>query len=202
MTSCALLGGSFDPIHNGHLHIAREILKSGYVSRLVFLPNARHNFKKSNVVLDFQHRLALVRDALEPGMEAWEDDADGSGYTAELLQKLYRKHPQLLFHFVIGSDNLANLPLWYDFAWLRANARFLIIPPSRLSVTAECAAQDQAQKRSRSSPVPSLLPRFAHVSRRKNQSPAWCPKAWNRESSSFTVLCWQSSTNAITASQG
>lgn len=128
MTSCALLGGSFDPIHNGHLHIAREILKSGYVSRLVFLPNARHNFKKSNVVLDFQHRLALVRDALEPGMEAWEDDADGSGYTAELLQKLYRKHPQLLFHFVIGSDNLANLPLWYDFAWLRANARFLIIP--------------------------------------------------------------------------
>jgi len=128
MTSCALLGGSFDPIHNGHLHIAREILKSGYVSRLVFLPNACHNFKKGNVVLDFQHRLALVRDALEPGMEAWEDDADGSGYTAELLQKLYRKHPQLLFHFVIGSDNLANLPLWYDFAWLRANARFLIIP--------------------------------------------------------------------------
>jgi nicotinate-nucleotide adenylyltransferase len=98
------------------------------VSRLVFLPNARHNFKKGNVVLDFQHRLALVRDALEPGMEAWEDDADGSGYTAELLQKLYRKHPQVLFHFVIGSDNLANLPLWYDFAWLRANARFLIIP--------------------------------------------------------------------------
>ena len=128
MTGCALLGGSFDPIHNGHLHIAREILKSGYVSRLVFLPNARHNFKKGNVVLDFQHRLALVRQALEPGMEAWEDDADGSGYTAELLQKLYRKHPQLLFHFVIGSDNLANLPLWYDFAWLKANARFLIIP--------------------------------------------------------------------------
>lgn len=128
MTGCALLGGSFDPIHNGHLHIAREILKSGYVSRLVFVPNARHNFKKDSVTLDFKHRLALVRDALEPCMEAWEDDADGSGYTAELLQKLYRKHPQLLFHFVIGSDNLANLPLWYDFAWLRANARFLIIP--------------------------------------------------------------------------
>ncbi len=128
MTSLALLGGSFDPIHNGHLHIARQILASGLVSGVVFLPNARHNFKKDSVLLDFPTRLELIRSVLEPGMDVWDEDSSGSGYTAELMQTLYQKHTGVTFYFVIGSDNLSGLPRWHDFAWLRGNVRFLIIP--------------------------------------------------------------------------
>lgn len=127
MNSLALLGGSFDPIHSGHLHVAREILASSLVPGVVFLPNAQHNFKRNRVVLDFPARFALVRDALEPGMEAWDDDALGSGYTADLLERLYHKHPELSFFWVIGSDNLPGLPRWHDFRWLKENARFLIV---------------------------------------------------------------------------
>ena len=128
MNSLALLGGSFDPIHSGHLHLAREILASDLVGGVVFLPNACHNFKRNRVVLDFPARFALVRDALEPGMETWDDDAVGSGYTADLLQGLYQKYPGRSFFWVIGSDNLPGLPRWHDFRWLKENARFLIIP--------------------------------------------------------------------------
>ena len=124
----ALLGGSFDPIHNGHLHIAREILRSGLVSGVIFLPNARHNFKQGSVLLDFHARFELVASVLEPGMEVWDDDAQGSGFTSELLQKLYLKHPERSFFWVIGSDNLAGLPRWHDFNWLKGQVRFLIIP--------------------------------------------------------------------------
>ena len=124
----ALLGGSFDPIHNGHLHIAREILRSGLVSGVIFLPNARHNFKQGSVLLDFHARFELVASVLEPGMEVWDDDAQGSGFTSEMLQKLYLKHPERSFFWVIGSDNLEALPRWHDFPWLRQHARFLIIP--------------------------------------------------------------------------
>ena len=128
MISQALLGGSFDPIHNGHLHIAREILRSGLVSGVIFLPNARHNFKQGSVLLDFNTRYDLVASVLEPGMEVWDDDAQGSGFTSELLQRLRRKHPERFFFWVIGSDNLEALPRWHDFPWLRENVRFLIIP--------------------------------------------------------------------------
>jgi nicotinate-nucleotide adenylyltransferase len=123
-----LLGGSFDPVHNGHLHIAREILRSSIAQTVVFLPNARHNFKRDSVLLDYPHRRELVAAVLEPSMEVWDDDAQGSGYTADLLKHLYQKHPDRVFLWVIGSDNIAGLPLWYNFQWLKANARFLIIP--------------------------------------------------------------------------
>lgn len=128
MKPLALLGGSFDPIHNGHLHIAREILRLGAAARVAFLPNARHNFKQAKVLLDYRSRRELVAAVLEPGMEVWDDDAEGSGYTSDLLKRLQLKHPGCKFLWVIGSDNLAALPRWHDFAWLRENIRFLIIP--------------------------------------------------------------------------
>lgn len=128
MIKQALLGGSFDPIHSGHLHLAREILKSGLVDSVVFLPNARHNFKQDKVLLDYAQRYQLVQNALEQGMEVWDDDASGSGYTSELLERLFNKYPDRKFYWVLGSDNLAKLRQWHDFQWLRVNVRFLIVP--------------------------------------------------------------------------
>ena len=128
MSTHALFGGSFDPIHNGHLHIAREIVKSGCVDSVVFLPNSRHNFKKGSVLLDFATRFELVKSALGHGMEVWDDDSTGSGYTSDLLQRIYEKYPDHSFYWVIGSDNLASLHTWHDYAWLTTFVRFLVIP--------------------------------------------------------------------------
>lgn len=128
MTRYALLGGSFDPIHNGHLHIARGILNAGAANRVAFIPNSRHNFKRDSVVLDFTDRYSLVEACLEPNMEVWTDDSQGSGYTSDLLGSIFQRMPRAEFLWVIGSDNLPALPRWHDFAWLRQNVRFLVIP--------------------------------------------------------------------------
>ncbi|NLW18738.1 MAG: nicotinate (nicotinamide) nucleotide adenylyltransferase [Candidatus Cloacimonetes bacterium] len=128
MNHLALLGGSFDPIHSGHLHIAREILRLKAADAVIFLPNATHNFKRDTVLLDYDQRRELLAKVLEPGMEVWDDDAEGSGYTADLIRKLVQKHPQSSFSWVIGSDNLAELHRWHDFSWLKSNVRFIIIP--------------------------------------------------------------------------
>ena len=128
MSYLALLGGSFDPVHNGHLHIARGILDARIVDSVIFLPNAIHNFKKDSIVLDFHSRYELVREVMEPGMQVWDDDAQGTGYTSDLLQHLYQKYPEHQFFWVIGSDNLASLDRWHNYPWLKENVKFLIIP--------------------------------------------------------------------------
>lgn len=124
----AIIGGSFDPIHNGHLYLAEKLCQDPEIERVAFLPVGNHNFKKDRIVLPFEQRLQLIQKVLQPGVEVWLDDASGSGYTADLMRRLQGKYPDKHFAFVIGSDNLKQLHLWYDFEWLQSNVTFLIIP--------------------------------------------------------------------------
>lgn len=124
----AIIGGSFDPIHNGHLYLAEKLSQDPDIERVAFLPVGNHHFKKDKIVLSFEQRLRLIREVLQPGVEVWLDDAGGSGYTADLMRRLQAKYPDRHFAFVIGSDNLRHLHLWYDFEWLQANVTFLIVP--------------------------------------------------------------------------
>lgn len=130
--STALIGGSFDPFHNGHLHIARQILGFPGFGHVIFLPNEKHNFKKDRVSLAFSERYRLIQKAIEPfkNMEVWDlDSGEGNtGYTADLLKKIHAFYPKICYHFVIGADNLSALKKWYDFEWLKQNVSFLILP--------------------------------------------------------------------------
>ncbi|HNX37916.1 MAG TPA: nicotinate (nicotinamide) nucleotide adenylyltransferase [Candidatus Cloacimonadota bacterium] len=140
--SIALLGGSFDPIHTGHLHLAEEILSLSGVAKVVFLPNGRHNFKRETVVLSFEERFSLISRAIasQPRFELWDTDRDGSGYTDELLRKIMRDHPGKCFCFVIGSDNLAKLDKWHNFLWLKEHIHFLIIPRPGWEISTEACS--------------------------------------------------------------
>lgn len=126
----AVLGGSFDPIHLGHLHIARQILCKSPLKEVLFVPSGKHNFKKDSIFLDYDSRYQLVHQAIEtePGFAISAADKKGSGYTAHLMQKLKCDNPAQDYVFIIGSDNLQTLPKWYDYAWLRENVVFIILP--------------------------------------------------------------------------
>lgn len=124
----ALLGGSFDPIHWGHLFIARELLKDPLTKELAFLPVGRHHFKAESTVLDYSLRRLLLLKVLEPRMLLWDEDFQGSGYTSDLVRNLQNKYPQKQFGFVIGSDNLSQLPRWHEYDWLRSHLLFIVIP--------------------------------------------------------------------------
>jgi len=130
-TSCkltALFGGNFDPIHNGHLYVARQLLQDPLIGELAFLPVGNHHFKSGHTVLDYQVRHRLIAKVLEPGMLLWDEDNQAQGYTSQLIQRLQLKYPGMRFGFVIGSDNLPQLPSWYDYQWLQAHVYFIVIP--------------------------------------------------------------------------
>lgn len=71
----------------------------------------------------------MVQEAIagEDNIEAWDQDEEGSGFTDDLLKKLYTLYPEIRFCFVIGSDNLVKLPKWHHYAWLTQNCHFLLI---------------------------------------------------------------------------
>ena len=126
----AVLGGSFDPFHLGHLHIATQVLAKSEISELIFVPCAKHPFKTDSIHLSYSERCVLIEHAIRniPGLSLSRADEHGSGFTSHLMQMLFHEHPEKHFVFIIGSDNLRHLDKWHDFPWLCANLHFIILP--------------------------------------------------------------------------
>lgn len=126
----AILGGSFDPVHLGHLHIASQVLEMGAAREVWFVPSGNHRFKQSIILLDFDARISLIQRAIasEPRFKCLEIDKAGigDGTTYDIMQRLKATYPQHTFTFLIGMDNLGQLPTWFNFNWLKDNVRFLI----------------------------------------------------------------------------
>lgn len=113
-----LFGGSFNPIHHGHLIVARAVIESVGLEKVVFIPSANPPHKRDETLADAHDRMAMVRLAIgdEPGMEA--DDLEirrtGPSYTILTVQEYRRRLPpavQLLW--IIGGDTLPELATWY-----------------------------------------------------------------------------------------
>ncbi len=109
-----ILGGSFDPIHVGHLAIARAALSA--VDRVAFVVAADPPHK-SGCVADFGDRVAMARLAAddEPRFEVWDIEGrrEGPSYTFYTVTELSRERPQDRFALLIGADMLADLPTWH-----------------------------------------------------------------------------------------
>jgi nicotinate-nucleotide adenylyltransferase len=113
-----LLGGSFDPVHNGHLTVAREVLTRFPLDRVLFIPAAQAPLKPSAVRASADDRLALLRAVLgnTPGFEIcdFELRKGGVSYTIDTLRHLRTVYPpesnRLLWIF--GPDQLAQLSRW------------------------------------------------------------------------------------------
>lgn len=114
----ALYGGSFNPIHNGHLIVARSIAEQLQVDRLIVLPSARPPHKGADQLLDARHRAEMVRRAIaeEPGFEFsdYELESSGPNYTIETVGH-YRRELGLdiSLYWIVGADSLNDLSSWY-----------------------------------------------------------------------------------------
>jgi len=114
-----VLGGSFDPIHVGHLHIARQACARLELDRLVFVPAGQPPHKLDQALTDPEQRLEMVRLAVadEPRLVVSRIDVDrpGPSYsvdTVSLLQKEWGVRAQI--YFLIGADLLADLTTWHQ----------------------------------------------------------------------------------------
>ena len=108
-----LLGGSFDPVHRGHLEIARFVASAVGASRVVLMPTARNPLKRPPVASDAQ-RLAMLRLATQEDSLFFVSDFElqrGVSYTIDTIEALQRDGATNLM-LLMGADNLRDLPRW------------------------------------------------------------------------------------------
>ncbi len=128
----AVFGGTFDPVHLGHLITAEQAREQARLDQVWFIPAASPPHKQGQAVTDFAQRVEMLRLALA-GRPAFQvDDLEkgrpGPSYTADTLEELHRRHPGVELHLLVGSDCLPDLPLWYEPARIIAAAGLLVVP--------------------------------------------------------------------------
>jgi len=127
-----IYGGSFDPVHLGHLLVAQAAVEELGLQKVFFVPASRSPFKPEAQPAPDDLRLRLLRLALA-GMNHCEIDEQeivrgGASYTIETVRHFARTHPGAELFFLIGADNAAQLGLWREAAELAQLAVFVAVP--------------------------------------------------------------------------
>lgn len=126
----ALYGGSFDPIHHGHLILAREAMEQLELDRVVFIPAAQSPFKLERTPAPPDIRLAMVLAAIadEPRFEcdASEASRHGPSFTVDTVEAWKKKAPDDELFYFIGEDNVRELPTWRRYGELRTMVQFVV----------------------------------------------------------------------------
>jgi nicotinate-nucleotide adenylyltransferase len=128
-----VFGGTFDPIHYGHLVVAEEMRQALALDRVLFLPAGEPPHKRGWTISPAADRVAMIRLAIadNPAFELCLHDVerDGPAFTADTLEELARERPGAALYFIMGEDSLVDLPTWRDparimrAAWLAVAAR-------------------------------------------------------------------------------
>ena len=132
MQRIGLYGGSFDPVHLGHLLVAQAAVEELALDRLFFIPAARSPFKLENPPAPDALRLQLLRLALA-GKTACEVDAQeiqrgGTSYSVDTLRDYAKRFPSANLFYLIGADNTAKLNEWHQPGELAQLAEFVAVP--------------------------------------------------------------------------
>lgn len=127
-----VLGGTFDPIHHGHLIIAQEALEALDLATVVFVPSAHPPHKPVGAVTSAEHRYRMVERALEDDPRFSISDIEcrrsGRSYTIETLREMSRslgEGDELCF--LVGSDTVGELPTWKDIRRFPEFCRLIIV---------------------------------------------------------------------------
>lgn len=133
-------GGSFDPVHLGHLIIAQDALEQAGLDRVYFVPAAYSPLKNNPPEATPEQRLAMLRLALEgrESMEVIDDEIrrQGTSYTVETIEAFRQRWPQAELYWLIGADQVEQLPRWHRIDDLLEQLRFICVsrPAHRLDI--------------------------------------------------------------------
>ncbi|WP_434389727.1 nicotinate (nicotinamide) nucleotide adenylyltransferase [Melittangium boletus] len=164
----ALLGGSFNPPHVGHLMAAHYVRATQEVDEVWLMPTFRHPFGK--VSAPFEHRVRMCERMCEDAA-GWlktspvEREVGKDGRTVDTLDFLQARHPGHRFSLVIGSDILKDLPHWKDFDRIQRLARVVVLYRAGYPASgtvgpplAEVSSTDIRERLGRGEPPTDLVP--------------------------------------------
>ena len=127
-----IYGGTFDPVHHGHLILARDAVEQLGLARLIFVPAARSPHKLDRAPgAPGGVRLEMLRAAVAGEREIFEVDPcelgrAGPSYTVDTVHALHARLPDAELHYLIGADNIPELHTWHRIDELRTLVRFVV----------------------------------------------------------------------------
>ncbi|MFB6214708.1 MAG: nicotinate-nucleotide adenylyltransferase [Candidatus Bipolaricaulia bacterium] len=133
MSSCSrigLFGGTFDPIHNAHLEVARQSLAQMNLSKVILIPSKHPPHKSEEGMTEAEVRYEMVklavkgRDKLE--VSPVEINREGPSYTIDTLKEMKDVYGKIAF--IVGADNLINIDTWKEPEKLLASCPFIVAP--------------------------------------------------------------------------
>ena len=140
MQPIGLFGGSFDPVHLGHLLVAQAAREELGLERLFFIPAAQSPFKPGTEPTPAAMRLRLLRLALAGRTWCEIDDQEarrgGISYTIDTVRDYSRRFPGTRLFYMIGSDHVCQLPKWRAAEELAALVEIAVIPRPGLAEAA------------------------------------------------------------------
>jgi nicotinate-nucleotide adenylyltransferase len=126
-----LFGGSFDPIHHGHLILARDAMEQLGLARVIFIPANISPHKLDQPPAPAKARCEMLAAAIEdePGFEVdcCEVDREGVSFAIDTVRMMIQRHPETDFYYFIGEDNLTALHTWKEIEELRRLAPFVVL---------------------------------------------------------------------------
>jgi len=126
-----LFGGTFDPIHYGHLRAAEEIRQILSLNKIYFIPSAVPPHKKDSNITPAEDRLKMLRLAIEGnehfGISEFELENKAPSYTVDTLEHLTVVYPDLEFYFIVGNELFNQIESWKDYSRLFELCSFAVI---------------------------------------------------------------------------
>lgn len=127
-----IYGGSFNPVHFGHVGLAKWVIENTDLDELWLLVSPNNPLKSADSLVPEQERLDAVREAIKdiPGLVAsdFEFSLPRPSYTANTLRELQKAYPQYEFTLVIGEDNLLIFDKWREYEYIMTNYRIFVYP--------------------------------------------------------------------------
>jgi nicotinate-nucleotide adenylyltransferase len=135
----ALFGGTFDPLHNGHLAIAQSVIEQGLADELWLLITPCNPWKVNQQLLDDRLRYEMASQAVKdlPHVCAsdYEFNLPKPSYTANTLRHLSADYPDREFLLVIGADNWVRFNNWKEADYIQGNYRTIVYPRQDCPIT-------------------------------------------------------------------
>ena len=129
-----IMGGTFDPIHNGHLFIAEQVRVKYRLDKVIFIPSGNPPHKKDIDVADSTHRYNMVNLAIANNYYFFssliEINRDGETYTIDTLKELKSLYPVAELYFIIGYDAISTINTWKEYESLFNYTKFIVVSRS------------------------------------------------------------------------
>ena len=137
-----IYGGSFNPVHFGHVGLAKWVIENTDLDELWLLVSPNNPLKSAKILAPEQERLEGVREAIKdiPGLVAsdFEFGLPRPSYTANTLRELQRAYPEHAFTLIIGEDNIAIFDQWREWEYIASNFRIFVYPRKGSSMIEDC----------------------------------------------------------------